>query len=300
MSTDPTPAAAADLRPFWLRLVARLPLGLLYAVMAGLMFLVFRVFRARVGVVRGNIEACFPQMPPREVSRLVAGHYYQVAQMVAETFKAAGMTRAQFAARVQLKNLALAQQLLGEGRPVLLIAAHQANWEWVLHALALHLGHPLDVGYKPIKSAWAEAMMYAIRTRFGAHLVPAKELLADMLKRRAIVRGIAMLADQEPLSSEHKQWLTFLGRDTAFYMGPEQMAKATRYAAVFVALRRVKRGYYEIEFMPLAASGEKLEPGEFTTRYARLVEQEILAAPQDWTWGHRRWKLRKGLYGADT
>ena len=78
-----------------------------------------------------------------------------------------------------------------------------------------------------------------------------------------------------------------------------QMAKATRYAAVFVALRRVKRGYYEIEFMPLAASGEKLEPGEFTTRYARLVEREILAAPQDWTWGHRRWKLKKGLYGAD-
>ena len=299
MSIDPPPAVASDLRPLWLRLVARLPLGLLYAVTAALMCLVFRVFRARVDVVRGNIQACFPDLPPRAVSRLVAGHYDQVAQMVAETFKAAGMSREQFAARVTLRNLELPRRLLGQGRPVLLIAAHQANWEWVLHALALHLGYPLDVGYKPIKSAWAERMMFAIRTRFGAHLVPAKELLADMLKRRAIVRGIAMLADQEPLSSDHKLWLRFLGRDTAFYMGPEQMAKATRYAALFVALRRRKRGHYEIEFMPLAESGEKLEPGELTTRYARLVEQEILAAPQDWTWGHRRWKLKKGLYGAD-
>jgi KDO2-lipid IV(A) lauroyltransferase len=299
VSTVPTPAAATDLRPFWLRLVARLPLGLLYAVTWALMFLVFRVFRVRVGVVRGNIEACFPDLPPRAVSRLVAGHYYQVAQMVAETFKAAGMSREQFAARVSLRNLELPQRLLGQGRPVLLIAAHQANWEWVLHALALHLGYPLDVGYKPIRSAWAERMMFAIRTRFGAHLVPAKELLADMLRRRAIVRGIAMLADQEPLSSDHKHWLRFLGRDTAFYMGPEQMAKATRYAALFVALRRLRRGHYEIEFMPLAEAGEKLEPGELTTRYARLVEQEVLAAPQDWTWGHRRWKLKKSLYGAD-
>jgi Kdo2-lipid IVA lauroyltransferase/acyltransferase len=299
VSTVPIPAAATDLRPLWLRLVARLPLGLLYAVTATLMFLVFRVFRARVGVVRGNIEACFPDLPPRAVSRLVAGHYYQVAQMVAETFKAAGMSREQFAARVSLRNLELPQRLLGQGRPVLLIAAHQANWEWVLHALALHLGYPLDVGYKPIRSAWAERMMFAIRTRFGAHLVPAKELLADMLRRRAIVRGIAMLADQEPLSSDHKHWLRFLGRDTAFYMGPEQMAKATRYAALFVALRRLRRGHYEIEFMPLAEAGEKLEPGELTTRYARLVEQEVLAAPQDWTWGHRRWKLKKSLYGAD-
>lgn len=283
----------------WLRLVAGAPLWLLYAVTAVLMFLVFRVFRARVGVVRGNLQTCFPDRSAGDISRLVAGHYYQVAQTVAEAFKAAGMSRADFAARVHMKNLALAQDWLAQGRPVLLVAAHQANWEWVLHALALNLGYPLDVGYKPIKSPWAEKLMYTIRTRFGAHLVPAKELLADMLRRRNIVRGIAMLADQEPLSSEHKQWLTFLGRDTAFYMGPEQMARATRYGALFVALRRVARGHYEIEFMPLAASGEKLEPGEFTVRYARLVEQEILAAPQDWTWGHRRWKLKKGLYGAD-
>jgi KDO2-lipid IV(A) lauroyltransferase len=288
-----------DLRPLWLRLVARLPLGLLYAVTAGLMFLVYRVLRLRVPIVRANITGCFPELSGGEVERLVAGHYYQVAQMVAETFKAAGMTREQFAARVVLRNLELAQRLLGQGRPVLLIAAHQANWEWVLHALAMNLGYPLDVGYKPIKSAWAERMMYAIRTRFGAHLVPAKELLGDMLKRRNIVRGIAMLADQEPLSSDHKQWLTFLGRDTAFYMGPEQMARATRYAALFVALRRRSRGHYEIEFMPLAEPAEKLEPGELTTRYARLVEAEIRAAPRDWTWGHRRWKLRKGLYGND-
>jgi lauroyl/myristoyl acyltransferase len=51
-----------------------------------------------------------------------------------------------------------------------------------------------------------------------------------------------------------------------------------------------------VEFMPLAAAGEQLAVGEFTTRYARLVEREILAAPSDWTWGHRRWKLRRGLY----
>jgi KDO2-lipid IV(A) lauroyltransferase len=136
--------------------------------------------------------------------------------------------------------------------------------------------------------------MHAIRTRFGAHLVPAKELLADLLQRRHIVRGIAMLADQEPTTSDHKHWVRFLGRDTAFYMGPEQMARATRYGALFVALRRTSRGNYEVEFMPLAGAGEQLAPGEFTSRYAWLVEQEIRAAPGDWTWGHRRWKLQRG------
>ncbi len=125
----------------------------------------------------------------------------------------------------------------------------------------MELGYPLDVGYKPVRSLSVDRAMNQIRTRFGAHLVPAKELLADLLQRRHIVRGIAMLADQEPMTSDHKHWVTFLGRDTAFYMGPEQMARATRYAAVFAAMRRVGRGRYEVEFISLAGRGGAVGAG---------------------------------------
>jgi KDO2-lipid IV(A) lauroyltransferase len=268
----------------------------LYGLTGLLVFVAHRLLRMKLGVIRENIAACFPQLEARARARMVTGHYGQIGQMIAEVIKGATLSRQSFMQKVQMRNLALPQGLLAQGRPVLLVAAHQGNWEWVLQALALQLGYPLDVGYKPIKSPWAESAMNAIRRRFGAHLVPAKELLADMLRRRNIVRGIAMLADQEPTTSDHKHWVTFLGRDTAFYMGPEQMARAARYAAVFVALRRTSRGHYEIEFSELSASGEQLAPGEFTARYARLVEKEILAAPTDWTWGHRRWKLKRGLY----
>jgi len=270
----------------------------LYVFTGLLVFVAQRLLRMKLGVIRANIVAWFPQMAPREQARMVTGHYRQIGQMIAEVIKGATLSRQGFVERVRMRNLALPQGLLAQGRPVLLVAAHQGNWEWVLQALALQLGYPLDVGYKPIKSPWAESAMNAIRRRFGAHLVPAKELLADMLRRRNIVRGIAMLADQEPTTSDHKHWVTFLGRDTAFYMGPEQMARAARYAAVFVALRRTSRGHYEIEFAELAGSGEQLPPGEFTARYARLVEREILAAPTDWTWGHKRWKLKRGIYAA--
>jgi KDO2-lipid IV(A) lauroyltransferase len=52
-----------------------------------------------------------------------------------------------------------------------------------------------------------------------------------------------------------------------------------------------------VEFVPLAGAGEQLPPGEFTTRYARLVEAQIREAPADWPWSHKRWKLKKPLYG---
>jgi lauroyl/myristoyl acyltransferase len=93
--------------------------------------------------------------------------------------------------------------------------------------------------------------MLKIRSRFGARLVPAKELLADFLRRRGIVRAVAMNADQAPVSTDKRYWTRFLGQDTAFYIGAEQIARATRLPVMYVAVRRIRRGYYEVELKPL-------------------------------------------------
>jgi Kdo2-lipid IVA lauroyltransferase/acyltransferase len=289
------PFAMADL-PWWMRLLSCLPLRFLYALCAVLAWVACRVLRMRLPIVMRNIEGCFPDLPAAAQRDIARAHYRQLGQMIAEVIGSVRMQRDEFLSHVTVTNIELPRAMLAAGRPVLLVAAHQANWEWVLQAMALQLGYPLDVGYKPIKDRGVDRAMNRLRCRFGAHLVPAKDLLPDLLQRRHLVRGIAMLADQEPTTSDHKHWVRFLGRDTAFYMGPEQMARATRYGALFVALRRVRRGSYVVEFVPLAAPGEKFASGEFTARYAALVEKEIRAAPGDWTWGHRRWKLKRGVY----
>ena len=51
-----------------------------------------------------------------------------------------------------------------------------------------------------------------------------------------------MVADQEPTTSEHKHWTRFLNRDTAFYMGPEEIARVTRFPVFFIGMRRTARG----------------------------------------------------------
>jgi len=167
----------------------------------------------------------------------------------------------------------------------------------MLLAFSTQLGVPVDAAYKPLVDSWAEREMLKLRSRFGARLIPAQTLLGDIIQQRNAPRVIAMVADQEPVSSERKHWLKFLNRDTAFFLGAEEIARTTRYAAFFVKLKRTTRGHYEAEFVPLAAAGERLEPGTFTERYARFVEEQIRAAPADWPWSHKRWKLKKPLYG---
>jgi len=179
------------------------------------------------------------------------------------------------------------------------VTSHLCNWEWLLQGITLQLGYPLDAAYKPLHDQWAERLMFKVRSRFGARLVPAKELLADFLKRRAIVRAVCMNADQAPVSTDKRYWTRFLGQDTAFYVGAEQIARATRLPLLYVAMRRVRRGYYEAELKLLWDGREITEPNTVTERYARACEIDVLASPADWLWSYRRWRLKKPLYGAD-
>ncbi len=290
-----SPQATAETSlPLWLRMLASLPLPLLYLKCGALAWFTRVVLRLRWREVTENLAACFPELGERERRRIATANYRHFAQMIAELIASSRMTPRQLAARVSIRNPELLRDMLDAGRPVLILAAHQSNWDLVLYAVAGLMGYPLDVAYKPLHSAAADRILQAHRRRWGVNLVPAKELLTDLLQKRQSVRGIAMLADQCPRTSDHQQWLTFLGRDTAFYLGPEQIARATRYGAVYVSMRRVRRGCYEAELRPLAAPAETLPPGEFTARYARLVEQDIRASPSEWTWGHRRWKQKPG------
>jgi KDO2-lipid IV(A) lauroyltransferase len=165
--------------------------------------------------------------------------------------------------------------------------------------MTLHLGYPVDAAYKPLHDQWAERLMLKVRSRFGARLVPAKDLLADILKRRAIVRAMAMNADQAPVSTDKRYWTHFLGQDTAFYVGAEQIARATRLPVIYVVMRRVRRGGYEVELRTLWDGRGATEPNTIMERYARACEDDVLKSPADWLWSYRRWRLKKPLYGAD-
>ncbi len=283
--------------PHWFGALSRLPWSVLYAAGACLAFLAHRVARYRLEVVRSNIAGAFPELAPRARRRLERNYYRRLGELVAEVVKAATLSAAELDRRVTLSNLAVVRNELDAGRSVLVVAAHQCNWEWLLLALSLKLGYPLDAAYKPLHGARSERLMRAIRTRFGGTLIPAKELLARILRQRG-VRAVAMVADQEPVTSDYKWWTRFLHRSTAFYMGPEKIAQATRYAVVFASMRRLDRGRYEVVLEPLLAARSPMEPGALTERYARRVETQVLASPQDWTWSHRRWKLRRPLYSA--
>src|SRR6185312_7746190 len=218
-ATGPAVSATAPPVPrsaWWVRLLSRLPFAALYRLADLLGWLAFRVFPHREDLVRANLSQCFPELDEAAMRDIRRQYYAGFADVLVEVIKSATISSGEIRRRVRIVGMEQPRALLEQGRPVLL-------------ALSLELGFPLDAAYKPLVDSWAEREMKKVRSRFGSRLIPAKELLADIIKRGKVVRAVAMVADQEPTTSEHKHWTRFLNRDTAFYMGPEKIARVTKF-----------------------------------------------------------------------
>ncbi|HQR48197.1 MAG TPA: lysophospholipid acyltransferase family protein [Steroidobacteraceae bacterium] len=269
-----------------------------YAIGAVAAWLGYRVFGLRRSVIRDNLQRSFPDWPGDRVRRVAREFAARQGELVAESLYATALGEAELRARVTIAN----PEVLGgtgSSRPLVLVGAHHGNFEWMLYRLSLEFPGRFVGLYKPARNPRVDAWLKDRRGRFGARMVPAKSVLRELAAIRD-VGAIGLIADQVPRTSPEKHWVEFLGQDTAFYMGPELLGRALRSRVVLVRMRRLERGRYVLDYLPLNEPGEKLPGGEVTTRYARCLEDWIRADPPGWWWSHRRWKLKRKVYSGGT
>jgi KDO2-lipid IV(A) lauroyltransferase len=279
------------------RLLSRLPLPVLYVAADLIAIVLDQGLRYRREVVRDNLARAFPSLTARDITRLARGVYRNLADVLVEIVKAPSLSAEALGRRVRIRNPEVLEPYTGAGQAVLFLASHQCNWEWLLLAMGAHLGRPIDPIYKPLHDRRMDQAMLALRSRFGSRPIPVKSAVLEIMKRRNSSGGFAIVADQAPPKEDEVYWTAFLGRDTAFYVGPERIARIGRFPVIFVAMKRLARGRYEIALEVLATPPHATAGYPIVEGYARRVEAMVRAHPADWLWTHRRWKYPKPLYG---
>ena len=262
-----------------------------YAVTGFVAWFGLRVLGLRRSVVRDNLRRSFPDWTPGRLRAVEREFAQRQGEIAAEVLYSSRLSADELRDRVTVTN----PQLLaaaGQPRPMLLLGAHQCNFEWMVQRFSLEFGERLVALYKPPRNPRTDRWLRSLRSRFGARLVAAKSVLQELARMRGVA-AIGMLADQVPRTSPEKHWVEFLGQDTAFYMGGELLGRGLRAQVCAVGMRRLARGRYELTLQPLNEPGEKLPHGEVTTRYARALESWIREDPAGWWWMHRRWKLKR-------
>jgi KDO2-lipid IV(A) lauroyltransferase len=98
------------------------------------------------------------------------------------------------------------------------------------------------------------------------------------------------IADQNPSDPKRVSWNDFLNRKTAFFKGPEFVARRYNNLVYFGEIIKLKRGYYEIKMKLAFEHPNETKEGELTEAYVRFLEDSIKRQPENWVWSHRRWK----------
>ncbi|HEY4652796.1 MAG TPA: lysophospholipid acyltransferase family protein, partial [Pontibacter sp.] len=281
--------------PLWLLLkgLAALPLAVLYLFADFLYFLLYYVVGYRRKVVLQNLRSSFPEKSEAEVQTIAKAFYRQFADVIVEILHTAGMRKEEMRQRVQFTNPEMLANLVNSGTPVLILGSHVANWEWALSAAAVTFNFPAEGVYKRLNNPFFESFMLHTRSRLGARLIEIKQTSRDFIRNRHVPRVVALLSDQTPLPHETDFWTNFLCQDTGFYVGAEKLQRMFGYPVLFLDVKRVKRGHYNLTFEPI--SNETIVPetslGYFplTQAFAEKLDAAIRRAPADYLWTHKRW-----------
>jgi len=276
-----------------IRVMAWLPLPLLYFKADALYLLLYYVFRLERRLVSDNLQHAFPDMPQQERKCIAAKSYRNALHVLFETIHAQRISETALRRRVQFDNPELLDALLDRHGKVLAVAAHQGNWEWLEMASSLCMSAPLATLYKPLNHPGIEAMLNQTRERFGGRMIAAQRALSGLVRFTRQRSIVAVLADQGPQPHEEKFWARFLNQDTAFYPGIEKLARRLEMPVLFTQVTRVKRGYYRVRFELLEETPWSIPEGELMEGYIRAVEQQVLDHPEDWLWVYKRWKYQK-------
>lgn len=247
----------------------------------------------RKSVISRNLDNSLPELTPADKMRLTAKFYLNLADVILEGIKAFTMSRKQILKRYRILNAEILSPFLRAGQSVICVTGHYGNWEWGALAPPLQIPCKFVAFYKPVKNPLLDKFVRLNRSRFGTYLSPIRETTRTFDNCRGTPVVYLMAADQSPSNREMAYWANFLGQDTAFLHGPEKHARINNYAVVFAAIRRVKRGCYELELSVLTEDPSGLPNGEITRLYAEKMESLIREDPANWLWSHKRWKLTR-------
>lgn len=280
-----------------LSLLSRCPFCILYLLADILTFLVRDVVRYRRKLVHANVRDCFPELSESERLSIERGFYRHLADYFFETVKFKTISDAALRHRMTFDNTGIIDETLTGGRDIVIYTSHFGNWEWItsmgLWCKTADSAKYCHV-YRPLKQKWFDRWFLQLRTRFNVSIPMHNVFRQLLLWRREQKHWICgFLSDQKPSHAGKVYTVPFMGRQTPFIGGTEELACKLSAVVMYFDTEVVSRGKYKSTIRLLTDKPRELEPGELTRRYAAALEQQIRRCPQAYLWSHNRWRLHK-------
>lgn len=276
---------------FFVVLIGLLPFRIMYMFSDFVAFMLRKVFKYRLKLVKTNLRRTNLSLTPKEESLLIRKIYRNLSDIILEGIKSFSMSQQSIKKRHKVLNPEIIEPYINKGISTILVTGHIGNWEWGSLSAGIQTDYQIIGFYKPLKNKLIDNFLKRSRSKFGTILSPIRFTKQAFETHKSKPCMFLMAADQNPRIVGASYWIDFLGRKTAFLHGPEKYFKIYNYPIVYADIIRVKRGYYELYLtMLIDQASDRMEDGGITRLYVDKLEASIRTRPHSWLWTHRRWK----------
>lgn len=278
-----------------LRLISRLPLGLLYPLSDFASRILYGAVKYRRKVVTNNLHQVFPDASEEQIEKWSKEFYRHLCDTFIEAVKLLGINDNEVDRRITTSNAEIVDKAVKEGRSVILFLGHYGNWEWVPAIVrSFHNNAVMAQIYHPLRNKIFDRLMLKIRSRFGSESIK----MANTYRRLAQIerengRFVAgFISDQRPQGHHVDYWTEFMGIETDFIGGGEVIGDRMNCRYIYLDVEPQGRGHYKFSFKEIEPMNDGKE-FPYTRRYLQLLEETIRRNPPYWLWSHKRFSNKK-------
>lgn len=236
-----------------------------------------------------NVARCLPQLNAHAQRTLVKKHFHALGLSFLETADAYWMPRARLRSLVEFSGLEHLQAALELQRGVLLLTAHFTTLE--IGGAFIRFEVPrLRAVYRPNRNALLDALIKQGRERVAERAIPrhnVREILKSLKDRIPV-----WYAPDQGYRGAQSAMISFFGHPAPTTTATSRLARASGAPVLPFFAERLPRGRgYRLWIEPMLADFPTDDPVADTERLHRVLEKQILRAPEQYLWSHDRFKI---------
>lgn len=270
-----------------MRLGAKLPFGaqiIIGTLFGKLLYLILLRFKKIVFI---NITKCFSNKNKLQVKQLVEQHFVSLGIAFFESANCFYLKDDVLKKRYRINNAHILADALAQKKNIILLVGHFTTMMLAGRMLLQHFKFA-DV-YRPQNNALFNAEMTKQFIKHGSVMVKAKDS-RTLIKTLKSGLPIWYAPDQD-LGAKSSVFAPFFNLSTATINATAKLANINNTVVIPLAFIRKKSGY-ELDFSYPIENYPSTNAQENATITNRILEQQILQAPEQYLWIHRRFKSR--------
>ena len=244
-------------------------------------------------IIKNNILKVFKKYSDTEIDKLIKKMWSNYGLTFAEyVFLDKFRFNKLHKNHIEISGDEILDKVKKEGKPVIFISAHLANFE--IMAMELEKKNiNLAAIYRPLNNFFLNPFMVYLRKKYLCKKQVKKGLMGTRETINYIKNNnsIALMVDQRVGESERYPFFGIPAHTTTI---PAQLALKYDLEIIPIFLERKEENFFKMEIQQPINYEKTLNSDEdkknITIEINRIIEQMILKNPTQWIWTHSRWK----------